>query len=116
MLSVSIAPSAISTLTSMAEISGESAGCSSIIERVGVLMGMGVSLKMGLGFGHGGVGDGFSSVLGTMLPAFPKFFHFSGLPTGLGTEVDRPVRWPVMMGENNEHEAEFGTHSLTHSA
>ena len=78
--------------TSVAEISGESAGFSSIIERVGVLAGMGVSLKMGVGFGCGGVGDGFSSILGMTLPAFPKFFCFGGLPTGLGAEVDRVVQ------------------------
>src|SRR6266481_2465253 len=116
MPSVNIAPSAISALTSVAEISGESAGCSSIIERVGVLVGTGISLKMGVGFGHGGVGDGFSSVLGTTLPAFPTFFCFGGLPTGLGTEVDRVARRPVMMGENDKHEVEFGTRSLTPSA
>src|SRR6266481_2009784 len=113
MPSVNIAPSAISASTSVAEISGESAGCSSIIERAGVLVGMGISLKMGVGFGCGGVGDGFSSVLGTTLPALPTFFRFGGLPTGLGTEVDRAVRRPVMTGENDEHEVEFGT---THSA
>src|SRR6266481_4213624 len=105
MPSVNIAPSAISTSTSVAEISGESAGCSSIIERAGVLAGTGISLKMGVGFGCGGVGDGFGSVLGMMLPALPTFFHFGGIPTGLGTEVDQVARQPVMMGENDEHKA-----------